>query len=169
MLLQNEIDKLPREFAGIKAREESVWGTGRTGVFEIGEFYKRFIGFNHVPEGLREWQVIPEENLAAATNGKVFTDPVGKFTTFRQRLKEFYPEDLRLKKIASRCMTMAQSGQYNYRRCIQGEKYVAARIAEAHFISDTISMVFLLNRQYRPFYKWMHRALKQLPSLETPC
>jgi len=162
LLLKNEIDKLPREFAGIKAREESYWGTGRTGVFQIGEFYKRFIGFNHVPEGLREWQVIPEENLAVATNGKVFTDPFGEFTTFRQRLKEFYPEDIRLKKIASRCMTMAQSGQYNYMRCIRREEYVAARLAEAHFISDTISMVFLLNRQYRPFYKWMHKALKQL-------
>jgi hypothetical protein len=165
LFLQNEIDKLPREFAGIKAREESFWGTGRTGVFETGEFYKRFIGFNHVPEGLREWQAIPEENLAAATNGKVFMDPVGEFTTFRQGLKEFYPEDLRLKKIASRCMTMAQSGQYNYMRCIKREEYVAARMSEAHFISDTISMVFLLNKQYKPFYKWMHRAMKQLPIL----
>jgi hypothetical protein len=164
-LLQNEVDKLPRKFAGIKAREESFWGTGRTGVFETGEFYKRFIGFNHLPEGLREWQAIPEENLAVATNGKVFTDPVGEFTTFRQRLKEFYPEDLRLKKIASRCMTMAQSGQYNYMRCIRREEYVAARMAEGHFINDTISMVFLLNKQYKPFYKWMHRAMKQLPIL----
>jgi hypothetical protein len=164
-LLQNEIDKLPREFAGLKAREESFWGTGRTGVFETGEFYKRFIGFYHVPEGLREWQVIPEENLAAATNGKVFTDPVGEFTAFRQRLKEFYPEDLRLKKVASRCMTMAQSGQYNYIRCIKREEYVAARMAEAYFINDTISMVFLLNKRYKPFYKWMHKALKQLPIL----
>jgi hypothetical protein len=164
-LLRNEVDKLPREFANIKAREESIWGTGRTGVFEIGEFYKRFIGFDHVPEGLREWQAIPEENLAAVTNGQVFIDPVGEFTVFRQRLKEFYPEDLRLKKIASRCMTMAQSGQYNYTRCVRRGEYVAARLAETHFISDTISMVFLLNRQYKPFYKWMHSALRGLPVL----
>jgi hypothetical protein len=164
-LLQNEIDKLPREFAGIKAREESFWGTGRTGVFETGEFYKRFIGFNRAPGDLREWQAIPEENLAVATNGKVFVDPVGVFTAFREKLKAFYPEDVRLKKIASRCMTMAQSGQYNYMRCIQRGEYVAARLAEAHFINDTVSMVFLLNRQYKPFYKWMHRALKQLPIL----
>jgi hypothetical protein len=164
-LLRNEVDKLPREFGNTKAREESLWGTGRTGVFEIGEFYKRFIGFDHVPEGLREWQAIPEENLATATNGKVFIDPVGEFTAFRQRLKEFYPEDLRLKKIASRCMMMAQSGQYNYIRCVQRGEYVAAQLAETHFISDTISMVFLLNRQYKPFYKWMHSALRGLPVL----
>jgi hypothetical protein len=163
--LRNEVDKLPREFAGIKARSESFWGGGRTGVFEIGEFYKRFIGFNHVPEGLREWQVIPEENLAAATNGKVFMDPVGMFTAFRERLKAFYPEDVRLKKIASRCMTMAQSGQYNYTRCIKRKEYVAARLAETRFINDAISMVFLLNKRYKPFYKWMHRAVRELPIL----
>jgi hypothetical protein len=163
--LRNEVNMLPREFAGIKGREESFWGAGRTGVFEIGEFYQRFIGFSRAPEDFREWQAIPEENLAAATNGKVFMDPVGEFTAFRKRLKEFYPEDVRLKKIASRCMTMAQSGQYNYTRCIRRKEYVAARMAEAHFINDAISMVFLLNRQYKPFYKWMHRALKQLPTL----
>ena len=163
--LQSEVNKLPREFAGIKAREESFWGTGRTGIFEIGEFYKRFIGFNHVPESLREWQAIPEENFAAATNGKVFMDPVGEFTVFREKLKAFYPEDVRLKKIASRCMTMAQSGQYNYTRCVRRKEYVAARLAEAHFINDAISMVFLLNKQYKPFYKWMHRAVMQLPIL----
>jgi hypothetical protein len=28
-----------------------------------------------------------------------------------------------------------------------------------------MSLVFLLNRRYAPFYKWMHRALKDLPAL----
>ena len=62
--LQNEVNKLPQEFAGIKARQEGPWGAGRTGVFKIGEFYKRFIGFDHVPESFREWQAVPEENYS---------------------------------------------------------------------------------------------------------
>jgi len=70
------------------------------------EFYKRFIGFNHVPDGLREWQAIPEENLAAATNGK-FSWTRRRVHCFQRAIEEIYPEDLRLKKIASRCMTMA--------------------------------------------------------------
>ncbi len=163
--LTDEINRLPREFAGIAPRKESVWGFGRTGVFETRAFYKRFIGFDHVPKDLQEWQAIPEENLAAATNGRVFRDPVGEFTAFREGLKEFYPEDVRLKKIAARCMGMAQSGQYNYTRCVRRGEYVAARFAEAQFLSDTISMIFLLNRQYKPFYKWMHRSMIQLPIL----
>ena len=159
------VDELPKAFAGISPRTDSVWGGGRTGVFEIGQFYRRFIGFDRIPATLLEWRVIPEGNLAVVTNGKVFTDHLGEFTAFRNKLKEFYPEDVRLKKIASRCMTIAQSGQYNYMRCVRRGEYVAAQWAETKFISDVISLVFLLNKEYRPFYKWMHRAMKSLPLL----
>ena len=165
--LQNEVDKLPRDFEGVAARNESDWGSGRTGVFEIGQFYQRLTGLDHVPANLKEWRSIPEGNLSVATNGRVFMDPAGEFTRFRERLQAYYPDDIRLKKIASRCMTMAQSGQYNYSRCARRGEQVAAEYAKAQFAADAISMVFLLNRHYRPFYKWMHRALNGLPLLGT--
>ncbi len=163
--LQSALEKLPGEFEGFGPRKESDWGSGRVGVFEIGQFYRKFIGIEHLPQTMQEWRRIPEINLAAATNGKVFADPLGEFTIFRNQLKEFYPEDVRLKKIASRCMTIAQAGQYNYPRCIKREEYVVAQWAETKFITDTISIVFLLNKQYRPFFKWMHRAMNELPVL----
>lgn len=165
--LQHELNRLPKEFQGIPARAESSWGAGRTGVFEIGQFYRRFIGIDRVPVGLSEWRGIPEGNLAVATNGRVFVDPVGEFTLFREGLQAFYPEDIRLKKIASRCMTMAQAGQYNYLRSARRGEYLAAEHAKSRFAADAISMVFLLNRRYRPFYKWMHRAMADLPVLGT--
>jgi len=163
--LQEALNGLPKNFAGFKAREESEWGGGRTGVFETGSFFKQFIGSDHPPEALAEWRMIPETYLAVATNGKIFTDPLGEVTAFRNHLKAFYPEDIRLKKIAARCMSIGQSGQYNHVRCIQREEWVASHLNDGRFISDIISMVFLLNKTYRPFYKWMHRALKTLPIL----
>ncbi len=163
--VQVEFDNLPKSFAGFGPREESAWGRGRSGVFEIGQFYKQFIGLDHPPKSLREWRFIPEANLATATNGRVFSDPLGDFTAFRERLRAFYPEDIRLKKLASRCMTIAQEGQYNYLRCVRRREYVAAHWNEAKFISDLISLVFLLNREYRPFPKWMHRGMQKLPIL----
>ena len=54
--------------------------------------------------------------LATCTNGKVFSDPLGTFTRWRQALLAYYPEDVRLKKIASLCVTIAQTGQYNFLR-----------------------------------------------------
>lgn len=163
--LQAKLFDLPKAFAGMSGRQESSWGGGRTGVFEIGHFYKQFIRFDHVPADLKEWRMIPESNLATATNGQVFTDPSGKFSSFREQLNQYYPEDIRLKKIACRCMIMAQSGQYNFMRCVRRGEFVAAQCAETEFIHTAISMLFLLNKRYKPFYKWMHRALLNLPLL----
>ncbi len=159
--LYQEIKQLPKTFRGF-TRMESEWGQGRTGVFEISRFYRKFIGLDHLPDKIEEWLNIPENFLAAATNGKVFYDPLGEFSRWRQTLLGFYPEDVRLKKIASRCMGIAQAGQYNFPRCIKRKEYVAAQYAETRFFADVISLVFLLNRKYVPFYKWMHRALKTL-------
>lgn len=163
--LQEAINKLPSSFAEFDGRKESGWGGGRTGVFEIGQFYRQFIGLERVPSDWREWRVISESNLATATNGQVFVDPTGEFSAFRESLKQFYPEDIRLKKIACRCMVLAQAGQYNFMRCVKRGEFVAAQCAENEFINTAISMAFLLNKQYKPFYKWMHRGLRQLPVL----
>ncbi|MFN8627542.1 MAG: DUF4037 domain-containing protein [Candidatus Binatia bacterium] len=156
---------LPPSFAGIAPRQASAWGGGRVGVLEVGEFYRGLIGLDRAPRSLEEWRRIPEANLAAATNGKVFVDPLGELSRVREQLLAFYPEDVRLKKIAARCMSSAQSGQYNLGRCAQRRELVAARIAEAQFCAQVLSLVFLLNRRYAPFYKWTHRAVRPLPVL----
>lgn len=163
--LQAELDRLPQEFAGFHGRKTSAWGAGRTGVHPTGEFYARFIGLDRPPQTHAEWGRIPETALAAATNGKVFADPLGEFSRFRQALLDYYPEDVRLKKMAARCMQMAQAGQYNYPRCVRRNEAVAAWMAAAEFIEAASSMIFLLNRRYMPFYKWTHRALGELPLL----
>jgi len=161
--LQAEFDKLPKTFGGYGPRQVSDWGENRVGVFETGAFYQNFIGLDRLPNCLDEWLYIPENALAACTNGKVFHDPLGEFTQFRNGLKEFYPPDVQLKKIASRCMTVAQFGQYNFTRCVKRKEYIAAQYAETKFCADVISLTFLLNKEYTPFFKWMHRAVKQLP------
>ncbi|MHB1315340.1 MAG: DUF4037 domain-containing protein [Christensenellales bacterium] len=161
--MQEEYAKLDGAFLGCKPRNISPHGEGRTGVFSIGSFYKRFLGVPGVPVSLEQWRRIPESNLAAATNGQVFADPLGEFSCIRDRLAVFYPEDIRIKKIVARAASMAQSGQYNYGRSLRRREYVAAHLALGEFIRSAISMVFLLNKKYCPFYKWMHRALGQLP------
>jgi hypothetical protein len=162
--IHDEMLQLPKTFRGV-TRIESDWGHGRIGVFEISEFYRKFIGLDHLPSSLEEWLNIPENFLAAATNGKVFYDPLGEFTKWRDHLIGFYPEDIRLKKIASRCMGIAQAGQYNFPRSAKRKEYLAAQYAETKFCADMISLIFLLNKKYVPFYKWMHRAVKGLPIL----
>lgn len=163
--LQREYDAMPAEFAGERARQVTDQGSGRVGVLSIPDFYYRLLGTERVPETNREWMRLSESNLSTAVNGKVFADPLGEFSAIRNRLLDFYPEDVRLKKIAARAAAMAQSGQYNYARAMKRGENVAAAMAVSEFIKSTISMVYLLNRKYMPFYKWMHRGMKGLPLL----
>ena len=163
--LIRKYEQLPGAFLGYGSRKQSDWGNERVGVFEIGDFFSRFIGYRSVPQNNEEWMLVPESALAAATNGKVFYDQLGEFSSIRQRLLQFYPDDVRLKKMAARCMTIAQSGQYNLERCLKREDQFASRYAETKFCVEVISLIFLLNRRYTPFYKWMSRALVALPRL----
>ncbi|WP_124039720.1 DUF4037 domain-containing protein [Neoactinobaculum massilliense] len=130
---------------------------------EIHAFYSRYTGTEFAPHTWQEWYAIPEHNLAAATNGRVFYDGGGRFTRYREVLSGFYPDDVRRKLIEKRALIMGQAGQYNYGRCLRHGEPVAANLALARFAEAAISMMFLLNRRYTPYYKWAHRALRELP------
>jgi hypothetical protein len=156
--------RLPAAFLGHE-RKTSEWGDNRVGVFEIGAFYRSFLGRQGMPANLAEWMRLPEANLAACTSGEVFRDPPGEFSRIRAQLLAHYPDDVRLAKIAARCMSAGQAGQYNFHRSIWRGEYYAAQHAETKFCADAMSIVYLLNRRYAPFYKWVHRGLAGLPRL----
>jgi hypothetical protein len=163
--LQQAYLGLPPTFRDFGPRRASPGEEWRAGVCRTSDFFRRFTGLDHPPETLQEWLRIPEPNLATCTNGKVFSDPLGEFTRWRQALLAYYPEDIRLKKIASLCLTIAQTGQYNFLRSWKRGETFSASYSAIKFCSDAISLVFLLNRRYAPFYKWMHRAVRDLPLL----
>lgn len=156
---------LPKRFEGYERRLVSEHTVGRVGVQEIGDFYARYIGFDHVPSSIREWRLMPERGLSVVTNGEIFQDPSGEFTAFRQTLLDYYPEDLRRKKLAKACAVAAQAGQYNYSRCLSHGEPVAAELALGEFLREAMHAIFLLNQRYMPYYKWSHRALGELPIL----
>lgn len=163
--MQNTYMQLPKTFRGFPARNTTPYGSDRIGVMEIHEFYSRYIGLEQPPHSLLRWLTLPEEKLAAVTAGKIFEDKKGIFTQIQAELR-YYPEDVRLKKIAATAVRMAQSGQYNYSRCMQRNDTVAATFALNEFIKNTIVMIHLLNKRYTPYYKWMYRSLQNLPILK---
>ncbi|MEE1109549.1 MAG: DUF4037 domain-containing protein, partial [Lachnospiraceae bacterium] len=85
-------------------------------------------------------------------------------TAVREKLS-FFPEDIRLKKLAGHLLLAAQAGQYNYGRCLAHGEGGAAQLAVFSFAKSAMSAIFLLNRAYEPYYKWSFRALRALPKL----
>lgn len=164
--MQAAYEQLPKSFCGY-TRNETLQGGGRVGVMSIEGFYGKFIGTGGIPETNRQWFTIPERYLAMAVNGRVFCDYLGTFSRIRERLKAFYPEDVRKKKIANRAALMAQSGQYNYPRCMKRGDEAAAYLACSEFVKNTLSCLHLINRKYTPFYKWAFRSGETLSELKN--
>ncbi len=158
-------ESLPKEYKGISANIIREQSAGRRGILEIEGFYQKFLTRDTIPESSLDWLRIPEHFYAVATNGEVFEDNLGMFTDVRRKLLDYYPEDVRLKKIAACAVRMAHSGQCNYARMMWRHDVVAAKFALDEFMRNAIAIVFLLNRVYCPYYKWMWRGLEQLPKL----
>ena len=190
--LERAYAKLPKEFMGLQRAMLQPVGGPRHGVFRTAEYFRDKIGVPATDmrtEGVSPagpdaaaaegssasdalanaltpslWLQLPEYALAEAVNGEIFLDHYGEITAIRETLQT-WPEDVCLKKLAGHLLLMGQSGQYNYRRCVQHGENAAAQLAVCEFVKSTMEVIFLLNRQYQPYYKWSFRALRALPLL----
>lgn len=131
----------------------------------ISEFYQRYTLYPEGPQCEKEFRRVPQDLLCTATNGEVFLDNFGSFTHIRQRLLAYYPEDIRLRKIAYELNQLAQSGQYNLPRMLQRGDTIAASLALHQFVHHYMLLVHLFNKSYAPFYKWLYRHSCTLPIL----
>ena len=163
-LLERAYAKLPKEYEGVKRSNISPVGGNRSGVIRTAEFYQNAVG---APDGILSaegWLHIPDYALAEAVNGVVYFDNYGEFTRIRESLQTM-SDDIRYKRLAGNLLLMAQSGQYNFTRCIRHGEPEAAQLACTEFVTAAMKVLFLLNRRYMPYYKWSFRALRQMDGM----
>ncbi len=159
-LLERAYAKLPKEFEGVQRQPLSPVGGNRFGVLRTAEFYTAAVGSPTGELSVQAWLTVPDSALAEAVNGEVFFDNYGEFTAIRQRIADM-PGDIRLKRLAGNILLMAQSGQYNFLRCLQHGEPEAAVFACREFVLAAMKVYFLLHKRYLPYYKWSFRALRQ--------
>jgi hypothetical protein len=164
--LERAYAKLPKEFMGFKRQTVSPVGGSRHGVLRTNEFFREKTGSENGELETDAWLKIPEYALCEATNGEIFYDGKGDVTRIRDCLSKM-PDDVRKKRLAGSLIVMAQSGQYNYNRCIKHNETAAAQLAVFEFVKASLGAVFLLNSVYMPYYKWSFRALSSLPVLSS--
>ena len=162
--LERAYAKLPGEYMGFTRSVLQPVGGARHGVMRTAEFFEEKTG---APDGVltpAQWLLVPQQGLLEATNGELFFDSFGEVTGIRSRLASF-PEDARRKRLSGHLLIMAQAGQYNYLRCLRHGENAAAQLAVFEFVRSAAEVIFLLNRRYKPYYKWTFRALRALPLL----
>ena len=161
--LERAYDKLPDEFMGLRRNKDVSFDTGRHGVMRAADFFRSKVGD---PEGvlsLDRWLNTPEHYLLEATNGRIFRDDLGIVTDIRKKLA-YFPEDVRLKKLAAALILAEQASNYNYERLLSRGDEAGAQLAIYEYVKEVLSVIFLLERKYKPFYKWVFRALNDFPT-----
>ena len=162
--LERAYAKLPKEYGGFTRSLMQPAGGPRRGVLRMADFFASRVGSGDGALTPAQWLGVPDTMFAEAVNGEIFYDGSGEMTRIRSVLSDC-PEDIRRKKLAGALLLMAQSGPYNYERCVRHGETGAAQMAVFEFVRHTMEAVFLLNRTWRPFYKWSFRAMRSLPSL----
>ena len=152
---------LPDEIDGIKKYKIRPYGTDRFGVIKISDFFLPLTGTSGAPESPIQWASLPDYALAATVNGEIFRDDSGLITGIRDTILNM-PDDVKFKKISARAIAMAQSGQYNFKRCMNHGERGAAALAKAEFVRNAAALCHNLEGRYCPFYKWAFRSMLTL-------
>lgn len=161
--MQAAYEALPQEFMGFSGRVCEETGQGRVGVLCLDDFYSGLLGYDRAPVTDQEWLTVSEESLATATSGRVFEDRLGRFSMIRNELLQYYPQRVRIRRLVQSLAKAAQAGQYNYARAMKRGERIAAELALSEFVRESMKVVYLLNKRYAPYDKWMRRGMKDLP------
>ncbi len=165
-------DESPLAYGGTK-----LFVDKRRGVMKISSFYQEYIGatlygqivkdagyvnldsFGQHKQLLLE---IPMEQLSVVTNGRVFRDVLGIFSGIRKALLSYYPDNVRNLLIAKELYHFSQNAQSNYPRMMGRHDYVTAQICIGQAMNAAMKLVYLLNKKYAPYYKWLRRGIDRL-------
>lgn len=123
------------------------------------------IGLDHPPQTLAEWLSVPEEDITHVVAGEVWHDPSGRFSAVRGALQAYYPEAVRLRRLAHWSRYFSGMGVYALKRAILRENWLYAGTTFARALRWGVQMAFLLDRVYYPYDKWLTVAFHRLPRM----
>jgi hypothetical protein len=136
----------------------------RIEIFSLNSYLNKVLSISYIDFEFTDWLIIPEQKLLEFTSGKVFRDDSGELTAFREKLK-YYPDDvLRLKLIG--CWDyIHQESPFVGRTGAKGDD-LGSRIITTRLVRMLIKIAFLLERKYPPYSKWLTHGFNLLPNIE---
>ncbi|MCF7689572.1 MAG: DUF4037 domain-containing protein [Cephaloticoccus sp.] len=158
---------LPESYGG-HALRTGYAGTKALSLNSLEGFLNQTIGLNHPPQTPAEWLGIPEEDIIHVINGEIWHDDSGRFSAIRATLNGYYPEPVRLRRIAHWCRYFSGMGTYALQRAILRDNEHYAAIAFGKAIRWGVQLAFLLEKHYCPYDKWTLAWLDRLPRLGQP-
>jgi hypothetical protein len=158
---------LPEEYHGFVVQAGFSGGTGLA-ITGLESYLKTTIGIDHAPASYADWLYAPEEDIIHVINGELWLDEAGTFSRTRAVLAGYYPEPVRLRRIAHWCRYFSGMGAYALKRALLRDNEYYATIVFARAVRWAVQLAFMLERQYCPYDKWTHAFFQRLPRLYAP-
>lgn len=166
-MLRTVAGNLPESYRGYTLRE-GYTGVASLEIDSLEGFLKRTIGDVTPPQTYAQWLRIPEEDITHVINGEIWYDANGSFSEIRRHFWDYYPEPVRLRRIAHWCRYFSGMGTYALKRALLRHNEYYATIAFSKAIRWGVQLAFMLEKQYYPYDKWTLAYFPRLPRLAQP-
>jgi hypothetical protein len=107
-----------------------------------------------------DWLLVPEQKLLEFTMGKVFYSSLGELENARNHLS-YYSENVWIFKLISEWDHIAEEVAFVGRTGSIGDD-LGSRIEATRLVRHIIRLLFILNKTYIPYAKWLTTSFKQL-------
>ena len=156
--------QLPQSWRGRDLREGYTRTKG-VALTSLEQHLLSTIGLDHPPASLADWLSIPEEDITHVIAGEVWHDPSARFTAIRQALLAYYPEPVRLRRLAHWSRYFSGMGVYALKRALLRGNMLYASTTFSRSLRWGVQMAFLLDRSYYPYDKWLTEMFYRLPRM----
>lgn len=155
---------LPQSWRGRELREGYTRTKG-VALASLEHHLASTIGITHAPASNAEWLAIPEEDIAHVIAGEVWHDPSRQFSNVRAALANYYPEPVRLRRLAHWCRYFSGMGVYALKRALLRDNLLYASTTFARALRWGVQIAFLLDHTYYPYDKWLTVMFRRLPRM----
>lgn len=155
---------LPQHWRGRELREGYTRTKG-VALASLDHHLRSTIGLDHPPLTMAEWLQIPEEDITHIVAGEVWHDPSQQFSTIRTTLLAYYPEPVRLRRLAHWSRYFSGMGVYALKRALLRNNTLYASTTFARSLRWGVQMAFMLDRTYYPYDKWLTEMFHRLPRM----
>jgi hypothetical protein len=138
-------------------------------VHSIPRWFEERIQCSQRPTSVDDWRPLTEHesDLYFIRHGAVWVDGSGELSAWRQALAK-YPDGILTARIAEECFRVWHYGEYNFvQRMSRRRDPVAIAMCKGEFIDGVMRIVFLMQGDFTPFWKWLAFEFRKLPEAMT--
>jgi hypothetical protein len=106
------------------------------------------------------WLTIPQQRLLTVQSGEIYYDGLGSLEPLRSRF-HWYPDDLWCYLLANQWQRIDQDAPFLSRTGYVADE-LGSRLLGARLISDLMNLVFLMEKQFAPYRKWIGSVFQRL-------